>query len=242
MTIRSLQGSDAPLAVLFDLDNTLADRDRAFLDWARWFAQTRLGLTQEPAVDAAVRVMIDLDAEGRTTKDEFFSALKDRYSSLSGDTITLAAAFRPQLLAHLPPLSENAACLLDALDAALVPWGIVTNGSASQVHKVEKLGLANQAACIVISEKVGARKPDPAIFRAGAAGLGIAPSHILFVGDHPESDIVGAAQAGMRTAWLRRGREWPAAHVTTSPDVIVDALDELLWLAEGRGQGGTAQK
>ena len=112
-----------------------------------------------------------------------------------------------------------------------MPWGIVTNGSASQLRKVEKLELVDRAACIVISEEVGARKPDPAIFQAAATRIGIAPARILVVGDHPEADVAGAARAGMQTAWLRRGREWPAHTVEAVPDVIVDVLDELLWLA-----------
>jgi putative hydrolase of the HAD superfamily len=80
---------------------------------------------------------------------------------------------------------------------------------------------------------VGVRKPDPAIFHTAAARVGVALSHILFVGDHPEADIAGAAGAGMQTACLRRGREWPMHEVTAVPNIIVDAFDELLWLADG---------
>jgi putative hydrolase of the HAD superfamily len=92
----------------------------------------------------------------------------------------------------------------------------------------------DQATCIVVSDSVGARKPDPAIFHAATARIGIVPAHILVVGDHPTADIAGAARAGMQTAWLRRGREWLAHSVEPVPDVIVDALDELLWLADAK--------
>jgi inorganic pyrophosphatase len=217
-------------AVLFDLDNTLADRDRAFRAWASWFALKHLDLVDQQEVDEAVAELIELDADGRTPKHLVFSTLKDRYPHLTEDVDDLSAAFRPQLLGHLPPLGIDAARLIATLDAAGMPWGIVSNGSMSQLRKVEKLDLVDGAACIVVSESVGARKPDPAIFHAAAAMIGVAPARILVVGDHPEADIAGAARAGMQTAWLRRGREWPA-HVATVPDVIVDALDELLWLA-----------
>jgi putative hydrolase of the HAD superfamily len=221
-------------AVLFDLDNTLADRDRAFLVWAGWFAQERLGLLGQHAIDEAVTELITLDAEGRTPKELMFSTLKNRYPHLTEDITDLAAAFREQLLGHLPPLDVGAARLIDALDAAGMPWGIVTNGSPSQLRKVETLDLAHRAACIVVSDEVRARKPDPAIFHAAAARLGVAPAPIMFVGDHPQTDIAGAARAGMQTAWLRRGREWLTHEVAVVPDVVVDALDELLWIAEGR--------
>jgi putative hydrolase of the HAD superfamily len=99
---------------------------------------------------------------------------------------------------------------------------------------VETLDLVARAACIVISDEVGARKPDPAIFHAAAAQLGVALAPIMFVGDHSQADIAGAARAGMQTAWLRRRRDWLMHDAAVVPDVIVDALDELLWIAEGR--------
>ena len=99
------------------------------------------------------------------------------------------------------------------------------------MRKVETLGLADCAACIVISELVGARKPDPAIFHAAAARIGIVPARIMVAGNHPEADVAGAVRVGMQTAWRPRGRAWPAHDVTAVPDVIVDAFDELLWLA-----------
>jgi putative hydrolase of the HAD superfamily len=220
-------------AVLFDLDNTLADRDRAFRAWAGWFAQKHLALVDLQGADEAVAELIALDADGRISKDVMFSTLKDRYSHLTEDVTTLAAAFREQLLGYLPPLEDGAARLIDALDAAGMPWGIDTNGSMTQLRKVEKLDLVARAACIVISDDVGARKPDPAIFHAAAARIGIAPARILVVGDHPAADVAGAVRARMQTAWLRRGREWPAHSIEAVPNVIVDALDELLWIAEG---------
>ena len=218
-------------AVLFDLDNTLADRDGAFLAWARWFARAHLGLRRRQAIDEAVAVLTAIDADGRTAKQELFSAVRDRYPSLSEDVDILAATFRQQLLGSLPPLAAGAARLIDALDAAGIPWGIISNGSAAQIRKVEKLGLVDRAAYVVISEEVGVRKPDPAIFHVAAARIGVAPARIVFVGDHPEADVAGAARAGMRTAWLRRGRAWPSHLAPVVPDVSIESLDELLWLA-----------
>jgi putative hydrolase of the HAD superfamily len=122
-------------AVLFDLDNTLADRDEAFRAWARWFTQKHLDLVDQQGVDEAIAELIALDADGRTSKDVMFSTLKDRYPHLTQDVNTLSTAFREQLLGYLPPLEEGAARLIDALDAAGMPWGIVTNGSTNQQRK-----------------------------------------------------------------------------------------------------------
>lgn len=225
----------AVAAVLFDLDNTLADRDHAFLAWSHWFAQDRLGLVHPEAITEAITLLTELDGGGHTPKHQLFATVKAHYPVLTDEVDILVTAFRHQLHAHLPPLEQGASRLLDALDTASMRWGIVTNGSASQVRKVEKLGLVDRATCIVISEVIGLRKPAPAMFQAAAVSLGVEPSNILFVGDNPEADVIGAAQVGMPTAWVRRGREWPA-HLPAVPDVRVDSLSELLWIAE-RGNG-----
>jgi putative hydrolase of the HAD superfamily len=45
---------------------------------------------------------------------------------------------------------------------------------------------------------VNAFKPHPRGFLAAAERWGLAPDSILYVGDRPEVDAVGAAAAGMR--------------------------------------------
>jgi len=54
---------------------------------------------------------------------------------------------------------------------------------------------------------------------------GIETNEILFVGDNPYTDIIGAHGVGMKTAWIRMGRDSPgdAPH----PDFIVDHVEEL---------------
>ncbi len=56
---------------------------------------------------------------------------------------------------------------------------------------------------IVVSQRVGTIKPHPAIFAAARSALGDpAPAAILHVGDDWAADVVGAAGAGWRTAWV----------------------------------------
>lgn len=213
-------------AVLFDLDGTLLDRERAFAAWAIWFVRERLGL-RDPTVQAgAVAEILALDAAGRGDKAAMFRHLLTRYPALSGTPDALVTALRRQLVDHLGDLDPDPAAVLDALDAAGLPWGIVTNGSRGQLRKIERLGLAGRTPCVVVSEIAGVRKPDPAIFRIAADLLRVDPASALFVGDHPEADIAGAAAAGMRTAWLRQGRQWPE-HAPSPPDLVIDSLTEL---------------
>ena len=51
----------------------------------------------------------------------------------------------------------------------------------------------------------------------------------LHVGDHPEADIVGAQNAGLKSAWVNRHESaWPD-HLQ-DPDAIVKDVSELLSL------------
>jgi len=106
----------------------------------------------------------------------------------------------------------------------------VTNGSRSQLHTIQALGLDSRTPCILVSELVGCRKPDAAIFAAAAARLGVPPGAVLFVGDNPEADVWGAHRAGMRTAWLQRGPAWPATISERCADLTIGSLNELVGL------------
>lgn len=219
-------------AVLFDLDNTLADRESAFAAWSRWFAQTHLRLQHAAAIEAAVTMFVTLDDDGHLPRDALFQMIKARYPDLETEVDPLVIAFRAQLGAYLPPLGEAISTLLTSLDTAGLPWGIVTNGSSqNQRGKLRHLGLEARACCIAISEEIKMRKPDPAIFLWAARRLGLPPGDVLFVGDHPESDVVGAARVGMQTVWVRRSRTWPTHLTDVSPDHTVNSLHDLLFLA-----------
>jgi HAD superfamily hydrolase (TIGR01509 family) len=68
---------------------------------------------------------------------------------------------------------------------------------------VEAAGWAPYFAAVVVSQRVGTIKPHPRIFAAAAEALGDPPGQaILHVGDDWAADIVGAARAGWRTAYI----------------------------------------
>ena len=80
---------------------------------------------------------------------------------------------------------------------------------------------------VVTSEMAEAIKPDPSIFHYLADVLGLPPEQILYVGDWPMPDIVGARRAGVPVVWLNRhGHVLPPDMPT--PDLEVASLTELL--------------
>src|SRR5215203_716141 len=128
-------------AVLFNLDNTLAERAVAFQTWSIWFARERLMIVDTTAIEGIVAEMIVLDSGGRTAIEIVFRVLKERYPQLGESVEHLISEFREEMITHLPPLDPGAARLLDALDVSNLPCGIASNGSPTQVHKVRALGL-----------------------------------------------------------------------------------------------------
>ena len=98
----------------------------------------------------------------------------------------------------------------------------VTNGNAN----LEMIGIGHLFSDVVTAVSAGSPKPERAIFDAAIRCTGVPAEQILHVGDHPELDVDGARNAGMRTAWINRnGDQWPQ-HVSP-PDVEIATIDEL---------------
>lgn len=213
-------------AVLFDLDNTLYDHDPAFEAWANHFVATHFPAEQQVRLTRVLQQMIALDATGKQSHAELFTRLKTLFPSLPPEVDELCYAFYMRWLEQMT-LTEDAMHLLNALDAAQIPFGIITNGPVQQNLKLDRLGLSARAKCIFISAVFGTHKPDPAIFRAAAEALNLSCEQILFVGDSPEADICGAKGVGMQTAWLHRGGSWPASLTRYTPDFHLDSLNQL---------------
>ena len=98
----------------------------------------------------------------------------------------------------------------------------VTNGNAN----LKTIGIRHLFHHVVTAVDVGAAKPARRIFDVAIRKAGVSPEEILHVGDHPEIDIDGGRQAGLRTAWINRtDAEWPD-HLP-EPDVTVATISEI---------------
>lgn len=171
-------------AVLFDLDNTLIDRDRAF----RACVQAQFG-------DVVLQAqLLQLDQGGRGDRTALFSYWEQQ----SGKPMD-QARFGEHLAAQIQP-DRN---LIQALQAhsKTLQLSLITNGSSeTQRQKIfaaqlEEVFSANQ---IWISAEVGVAKPAAAIFLRVCEALGVAPANCLYVGDHEQDDLRGAINAGLR--------------------------------------------
>lgn len=111
--------------------------------------------------------------------------------------------------------------------AARLPVAAVTNGNAD----LTAVGIGPLFRFQLGAREYGSAKPDPGIFLEACRRLEIPPHEVLHVGDHPEMDVTGAANAGLRSCWIDRGdHAWPEAlppadlHFTTLT-ALADWLD-----------------
>src|SRR6266850_2915772 len=83
--------------------------------------------------------------------------------------------------------------------------GVVSNSVFSSrviAAELRRHGLDGFFKFVLSSADVGARKPDPRIFREALDRLKLEASGVWFAGDAWEKDVTGAAAAGMLPFWL----------------------------------------
>jgi FMN hydrolase / 5-amino-6-(5-phospho-D-ribitylamino)uracil phosphatase len=80
------------------------------------------------------------------------------------------------------------------------------------------------------ARQFGVAKPDVRIFHAAAAQLNVSAESVLHLGDDAHTDVLGAMNAGMQTAWINtQGHDWP--HDIAPPLTVrhlADLCDHLL--------------
>lgn len=210
--------------MLFDLDDTLYNRETSFRAWAASFAASTLRV-EASAIAALVDRLVVLDNGGYTKRTALFDGIYAEFPHLDDDADHFIEAFYQEFLPLLT-LDGGVPETLDYLDHRNVPFGIVTNGSVKQYEKLIQLRLHDRIACSLVSDTVQFRKPEAAIFQAALDAMNLRGEQILFVGDHPINDVKGAAALGMQTAWMSRGRTWTETDYT--PTYVLNEPDDLL--------------
>lgn len=170
-------------AILFDIDNTLVDRDGAF----------EACLHQEISNGAARRRLRQLDQGGQGCRQALFRS----WSHETGRTMN-QRKFVQLLSEQLSPDPEQKRRLKQL--STEFKLAIVSNGGkTSQWRKLEATELIEifDPENIFVSSELGMEKPDPRIFHLACQGLGEKPRDCLFIGDRDEIDGLGARRAGL---------------------------------------------
>ena len=204
--------------VLFDLDGTLADTapdlGGALNDLCARYDRPLVAMERlRPLASTGARGML-AEGFGIGPADPFYEELREEYYQVYEARLTRDSV-----------LFEGVPDLLAALDAAGVPWGIVTNKFARFARPlVQQMAPLDRAACLVCGDTFERPKPYPDPLLGAADLLALAPASLLYVGDD-ERDMQAAQAAGMAGVvaaygYLGNGAppgEWPAVHHSATP-------------------------
>ncbi|MFD9003198.1 HAD family hydrolase [Streptomyces sp. NPDC059582] len=94
--------------------------------------------------------------------------------------------------------------VLDVL-AASHRHAVLSNSSLTvQERKLRMLGVRDRFESVLCAVELGVSKPEAGAFHAACEALELAPEQVAYVGDHPEIDGRGAADAGLLSVWIDR--------------------------------------
>jgi HAD superfamily hydrolase (TIGR01662 family) len=206
-----------PVAVVFDVGETLMSEQDAWLGWAEW-----LGVPQSvlfAALGATVALRLHHQSLFEMIRPGIDLHLEQRAKEASGNTWRLSQE----------DMYPDALECLRELRRAGYRVGVAGNQPKAVEQVFSRLDL--ELDLIGSSEGWGVAKPDPAFFRCLAEKLALAPDRIVYVGDRLDNDVIPAKQAGMTAVFLKRG-PWgyiqsgfpEAAHA----DVAIDGLEGLV--------------
>jgi len=198
--------------VLFDLDNTLTDRDASLSVFAQRFMDDFYpDLHTDVLYETIHQVIVKGDGGGYRPKDEMFRELLSDLQWETAPTLEMLANYWYGGSPYCMQPRYRVLSTLEALAARGCSLGIISNGqTVVQNATLDVLHIRHLLQTVVISEEIGLRKPDPAIFHLALSRLNAAPEKTLYVGDHPLADVEGARLAGLHAMWLSGVHAWPA--------------------------------
>jgi HAD superfamily hydrolase (TIGR01509 family) len=213
--------------MLFDLDGTLLDSvyqhvlawrealEQEGIELAVWRIHRRIGMSGGLFVKALTR----------ETGHELTPPDAERLKSLH------AAAYgrRLEQVRPLPGARE----LLQALTALGVPWAIATSGSDLTARPSLASLAIPPGVPVITRDRVAYAKPNPDLFLAAAAALGVPPGDCFVVGDSVW-DLLAAQRAGALGIGLLSGgygreelESAGAYRVYEDPRDLLQHIDEL---------------
>ena len=200
--------------------------DAVLLDWRgtlvvaptfRWLVETALGrLGRDASATAVERVLAALRSADRdrvsapmvdTDVDEHRAAFAAWFSAARIDDELAAALYAVESEPALNPFAGDVGTVLEALSAAGVRIGVVSDIHVDlrPVFAEHRLADGRTWADLVevwaLSFELGVAKPDAAVFRYALDRLGLDASRVLMVGDRGAWDG-GAADLGITTLVL----------------------------------------
>jgi HAD superfamily hydrolase (TIGR01662 family) len=230
-------------AIFLDVGNTLrlVVEDKAFMDQARRDLMTLVGVNVSEE-DFFAKLDANWKAYRKQSKESLLEASEkelwskwllpdypvEKIAPLAGK---LTRLWRDHDGRRVPRPDVNATII--ELHKRGYTLGIIANTiTETEIPDwMEAEGIGKYFKAVVLSSKVGTRKPDPEIYWEAARRVGVEPAKCAYVGDNPVRDVEGtrAAGYGMMIIMLEPAtlaKEPPTGEV--KPDYTIRETSELL--------------
>ncbi|QHS63449.1 HAD family hydrolase [Chitinophaga agri] len=197
--------------LIFDLDNTLFDRNRAMRQAMQCW------LRQHPEVSHTLDEVMAQDAGGNTDRTAFCQWLMP-----AAAPDTLLRSIQQLIIGSLRP----DAAIRQLLEQLQRRYQLVLASNGNGTIQRLKLAACGLTACfqhIFISGEMGKAKPNPEFFREILKTLAISPAQACMIGDDLVNDILGAQACGLNTCWVAYGE----TSDRNNPAIVIQHITEL---------------
>lgn len=216
-----------PHAVLFDLDDTLIDRNAMMELFAPRFLHHFFPDADGNDYAHLYETFIRVDNSGFSSRPDIFYQLYQELGRKTEPPADEMYAFWNGHYADTVVAIPKMERVLHALRESGHLLGLITNGNAlNQNRKIDNSGIRPLFDHILVSGMFTCDKPDPRIFQAALRALGVTAREAVYVGDNPINDISGAHSAGMRAVLADYFGRWNQTQY--HPDAEIHTLPELL--------------
>ncbi len=215
-------------ALLFDLDDTLLDRDKAIEKMFSIILEKCYGEVERSAKSEMLQKFKEYDNRGYgysnkvKVLESLFDVFPPKYR-LPGNCIM---DFWNNNFPGCFSINQDTINIVNNIRMH-AKVAIITNGSTQrQKDKIINTNLDSCFDIVIISDEVGYSKPDKHIFELALNKLDVQPETALFVGDNIEKDIGGCQNANIKGVWFNP--RMIRNDTLIKPYTEINSLDELL--------------
>ena len=215
--------------VLFDLDGTLVDTAPDFV------IALNLLLAQhgKQALDACV--ISRTVSDGAKALVSLGFGIDDKAEGFAPLHTDLLALYLKQIESTRSVLYPGMESLLDSLERAGIPWGIVTNKPRLYATALlSRLSLLSRCPVLVCADDVEEKKPHPESLFLALSTLQCKPERCVYIGDHirdmqaaKNADLIAIAASYGYLADGVDPAEWPADFILSQPEQSIALLNLL---------------
>ncbi|EHL72929.1 HAD hydrolase, family IA [Bacillus sp. 7_6_55CFAA_CT2] len=215
-------------AMLFDLDDTLIDRDKAVDNLFLLVLEKCYEDVSDTVKNNMLQKFKEYDKReyGISDKTIVLESLFDEFAPKYRLPHNYIQDFWNENLPKCFSIDQNTIHFLNQIKKHF-KVGIITNGSTHrQKAKIINTNLNNYFDTIIISEEVGLSKPDKGIFQLALNKLNVQSEDVLFIGDDLEKDIAGPQNANIKGVWFNPQKIKNTTKI--QPYAEINTLDSLL--------------